>query len=658
MTESFRKSDVFSLDYYINHEQLVMAMEILAPAGSPEGLVAAIKGGCDAVYLAGKSFGARAFADNFTDQELEGAVNYAHDHGVKVNVTVNTLIKNSEMEEAVAFVQYLKDIGADAVIIQDIGLLKAIKNIPIKKHASTQMAIHSKAGLQWCAENGLDRAILARELTFDEIAEIVKDSPIETEVFVQGAMCYCQSGGCLFSSIVGGRSGNRGECAQPCRKKYEADDRMGYILSNADMYCIDYLGKLRDIGITSVKIEGRMRSEAYAYLASRAYSLANKNPEDPELEKVTGLLKTVFNRGFCHGYMEGVSSLVQSTYPDNRGLFIKKVKVKNKKFSVDGTDLHMGDGISLFDGDMKVGGFKILSSGTDVTSPFKINDGTYDVYRTYDPRIDEVKNLVGRPPKLTGSTKRSAVKVSAPKIEREKNPSKLSFYVSTLKVLDVVLPYADRVYYDGKDFEEAYARCKENNVECVMYLPRFSYSENIPENKEIPVMVHNMGQFEAAKGHRIYGSYFANMFNSYFPDIMYQTTISVELSKAEIKDLVSRYPGKVEIMAFGRIELMVTRDPHLKNGSIKDDKGYSFPVYRDRTGFAHILNSSDLMLVNYLSDLEKAGVDSFGIDLRKRPAELASLVCKAFAERDLQYNEEIRRLCGGTLNTGHYLRGV
>ena len=177
-------------------------MEILAPAGSPEGLVAAIKGGCDAVYLAGKSFGARAFASNFTDQELEGAIKYAHEHGVKVNVTVNTLIKNSEMEEAVQFVQFLKDIGADAVIIQDIGLLKAIKDIPIKKHASTQMAVHSRAGLQWCADNGMDRVILARELTFDEIADVIKDSPIETEVFVQGAMCYCQSGGCLFSSIV------------------------------------------------------------------------------------------------------------------------------------------------------------------------------------------------------------------------------------------------------------------------------------------------------------------------------------------------------------------------------------------------------------------------------------------------------------------------
>ncbi|MBQ6547602.1 MAG: U32 family peptidase, partial [Candidatus Methanomethylophilaceae archaeon] len=561
-------------------------MDILAPAGSPEGLIAAIKGGCDAVYLAGKSFGARAFANNFTDQELEGAVNYAHEHGVKVNVTVNTLIKDSEMEDAVSFVQYLKDIGADAIIIQDLGLLKAIQHIPIKKHASTQMAIHSRAGLEWCAKNGLDRAILARELTLEEIEDIVKDSPIETEVFVQGAMCYCQSGGCLFSSIVGGRSGNRGECAQPCRKRYESPDRTGYLLSNADMFCIDYLQKLDELGVSCVKIEGRMRSEAYAYLASKAYSTAYKDPDSKDLERTIKLLKTVFNRGFCHGYMDGVSSLVQSTYPDNRGMFMGNVKVRNKRFSIEGTDIHQRDGISLYDGDTKIGGFKILTEGTTVTSPFAIPDGRYDVYRTYDPRIDEVKNLIGRPPKLTGETKRSHVKVPMPHADRKRTEAELSFYVSTIKVLNTVLPYADRIYYDGKDWEQAKDICEEKGKEFVYVMPRFSPKEDVPDDKNIAVMVHNAGQAEACCGHRVYGSYLCNMFNSFFPDMMHQTTLSVELSKHEIKELLTRYSGRVEIMMFGRIELMLTRDPHLKSGYIKDEKGYSFPVYRDRTGYA------------------------------------------------------------------------
>lgn len=633
-------------------------MDILAPAGSPEGLIAAIKGGCDAVYLAGKSFGARAFANNFTDQELEGAVNYAHEHGVKVNVTVNTLIKDSEMEDAVSFVQYLKDIGADAIIIQDLGLLKAIQHIPIKKHASTQMAIHSRAGLEWCAKNGLDRAILARELTLEEIEDIVKDSPIETEVFVQGAMCYCQSGGCLFSSIVGGRSGNRGECAQPCRKRYESPDRTGYLLSNADMFCIDYLQKLDELGVSCVKIEGRMRSEAYAYLASKAYSTAYKDPDSKDLERTIKLLKTVFNRGFCHGYMDGVSSLVQSTYPDNRGMFMGNVKVRNKRFSIEGTDIHQRDGISLYDGDTKIGGFKILTEGTTVTSPFAIPDGRYDVYRTYDPRIDEVKNLIGRPPKLTGETKRSHVKVPMPHADRKRTEAELSFYVSTIKVLNTVLPYADRIYYDGKDWEQAKDICEEKGKEFVYVMPRFSPKEDVPDDKNIAVMVHNAGQAEACCGHRVYGSYLCNMFNSFFPDMMHQTTLSVELSKHEIKELLTRYSGRVEIMMFGRIELMLTRDPHLKSGYIKDEKGYSFPVYRDRTGYAHILNSSDLMLLNYVDDLERAGVNSFGIDLRKRPAELAELVAKAFSEKEQSYLPEIKEMCGGILNTGHYLRGV
>ena len=171
-------------------------------------------------------------------------------------------------------------------------------------------------------------------------------------------------------------------------------------------------------------------------------------------------------------------------------------------------------------------------------------------------------------------------------------------------------------------------------------------------------MVHNAGQAEACKGHRIYGSYLCNMFNSLFPELAYQTTLSVELSKHEIKEVLSRYNGRLEVMMFGRIELMLTRDPHLKSGYIKDEKGYSFPVYRDRNGYAHILNSSDLMLLNYVDDLERAGVDSFGIDLRKRPAELAGLVAKAFYKKDQSYVPEIKEMCGGILNTGHYLRGV
>ena len=386
-------------------------VEILSPVGSPDSLAAAVKGGCDAVYLAGKSFGARAFAGNFSDRQLEGAVGYAHDNGVKVHVTVNTLIKNSEMEEAVSFVRFLRDIGADAVIVQDLGLLKNLYNIDIAKHASTQMQIHSLEGLKWCSENGLDRAVLARELTMDELSRIVPESPIETEVFIQGALCYCMSGGCMLSSFIGGRSGNRGSCAQPCRKRYERDGKAGYLMSSADIYGIDYIGKLRDIGVTSLKIEGRMRSPAYTYLASKAYSMAEDGIDGEEYDETLELLRTVFNRGTCHGYFDGVKSPVQSLYPDNRGFFIADVRIEDKTIVTEFDEpVGLKDGLSIFDGDRKVGGFKVMDLHP-IHVPFKIPDGDYQIYRTYDPRIDVIKNEIGNTPKLNGDTQRTPVKL-------------------------------------------------------------------------------------------------------------------------------------------------------------------------------------------------------------------------------------------------------
>ena len=346
-------------------------MEILSPAGNPDGLAAAVRGGCDAVYLAGKDFGARAFAGNFTDRQLEGAVNYAHDHGVKVHVTVNTSLKNQEMSDAVTFVRFLKDIGADAVLVQDLGLMRCIQGIDIPKHASTQMGIHSLKGLEWCAENGFDRAVLARELTMDELSQIVPDSPIETEVFIQGALCYCMSGGCLMSSFMGGRSGNRGSCAQPCRKRYTSENGSGYLLSCADIFGVDHIERLRDLGVTSLKIEGRMRSPAYAYLSAKVYSMAEDGDFSDEYHEYLKLLRTVFNRGTCPGYLDGVVSPVQSLYPDNRGFHLGDVKIRDRSFTWDGEEsIGLKDGISIFDGDEKVGGFKVTETDP-IRIPFK-----------------------------------------------------------------------------------------------------------------------------------------------------------------------------------------------------------------------------------------------------------------------------------------------
>ena len=250
-------------------------VEILAPAGSKEAFAAALKAGADAVYLGGKAFGARSSAANFSDGELDFAVKMAHENGMKVYVTVNTLIKDSEMKEAFSFVSFLDSIGADAVIVQDRGLASLVKkelSIPI--HASTQMGLHSKDDLLWAEKIGFERAILSRELSLEEIKALRKETSIGLEVFVHGALCYAFSGQCLFSSAVGGRSGNRGMCAQPCRKQYTLGKETSFMLSTADLFCADSLPDLIDAGVGSVKIEGRLRSPVYVYLATKLYKTA------------------------------------------------------------------------------------------------------------------------------------------------------------------------------------------------------------------------------------------------------------------------------------------------------------------------------------------------------------------------------------------------
>jgi len=627
-------------------------MEILAPVGSREALAAAIEGGADSVYLGGKRFGARKFSDNFDNVQLEGAVNYAHDNNVKVYVTVNTLIKNSEMADAIAFVKYLKDIGADAVIVQDLGLLRTIGRVDIPKHASTQMGIHSRKGLEWCHENGIDRAILAREMTLDEIEHVVKDSPIETEVFVQGALCYSMSGGCLFSSIVGGRSGNRGECAQPCRKKYSTGNREGYILNAADLYCIDHFRRLEDMGVTSVKIEGRMRSPVHTYLTSKIYSMVRRNEFTKELDKMKYLLMTIFNRGYSTGYMDGMKKIVQSAYPDNRGFFIANVNIKNKKFDATDLDINIRDGLSIFKREDKIGGFKV--SSRKVAVPFDIPDGHYEIYRTYDPRIDEIKNKIPKVQIPSGARKLEPATFEPKITPRTKRKSELSFYVSSLKVLNEIIGYADRIYFEmTDDLSAAAAVCNEHNKEMVTILPRFSPADEAVEG---PIMIHNPGQMKISGG-AVYGSYHMNMFNSMFPSGLRQVTLSPELSKKEIRIICDRYPGRLEQMVFGRTELMVTRDPEMSNCMLTDERGYQFPVYRDARGLSHVLNSADLMLLDRVSELEEFGIDSLGIDLRKRPPEFSLKIAEAFFERDTDERDELSDMCGSTTR-GHWMRGI
>jgi putative protease len=366
------------------------------------------------------------------------------------------------------------------------------------------------------------------------------------------------------------------------------------------------------------------------------------------------LLMTIFNRGYGTGYMDGVKNVVQSVFPDNRGQFIASVEIKDKRFDAAGTDIGIKDGISIFRGEEKIGGLKVTGKGR-ITVPFAIRDGIYEVYRTYDPRIDEIKNIFSDVPKFTGTAVPGIGKYEPKVVPRGKSEPELSFYVSSIKVLDSVVKYADRIYFEmNSETNEATKICEKNNIEMVTILPRFfsPFDIHVPGN----AMIHNPGQMGAAEHSKIFGSYHINMFNSMFP-VLDQTTLSVELSKREIKDICDRYKGRLEQMVFGRIELMVTRDPEMRSGVLTDEKGYEFPVYRDEHGLSHILNSADLVLLDHIEELSSMGIDSLGIDVRKRPSEVASKVAKAFYDRDVTKKVEIATLCGN-VTQGHYLRGV
>lgn len=281
-------------------------MEVLAPAGGPEALRAAVFSGADAVYLGGPAFGARAHAKNFSLEELSEAVRFCHGRDVRVHVTVNTLLKDSELPEALALVSRLCQIGVDAVLVQDMGLFAALRDrapeLPL--HASTQMSLHTPGGARLLYELGAERVVLARELSLAEIREISAACPVELEAFVHGALCMSLSGQCYFSAMLGGRSGNRGMCAQPCRLPFAAPGGTGHDLSLKDLSFFRELEQLREAGVCSAKIEGRMKRPEYVAAAVSACRRAADG--EPVPEALTKNLEAVFSRsGFTDGYLTG-----------------------------------------------------------------------------------------------------------------------------------------------------------------------------------------------------------------------------------------------------------------------------------------------------------------------------------------------------------------
>jgi len=393
-------------------------LEILSPAGSMDSLKAAINAGCDAMYIGGTSFGARASANNLVEDDMLRAIDYAHVHGKNLFLTVNTLVKEQELEEQLYdyLYQYYKH-GIDALIVQDLGVLRFVhRHFPdVPKHASTQMTITMANGANELKKYGVNRLVTSRELSLAEIRAIRENTDLEIESFVHGALCYSFSGQCLMSSMIGGRSGNRGRCAQTCRMQYKvkdgdkiiSQDEHSYVLSPKDQCTIDLIPEIVEAGVNSFKIEGRMKRPEYAAGVTYAYRKyldyyleygkekfkEFANDKNPEYRKDMMMLKDLYNRGgFNSGYYENHNgkTMMSMDRPNHSGVCVGKVKsVQGISASIQLTeDVNAQDILEFRQADQPLYDFTVKNDakkGTTLTTNFmrgsKISVGNL-VYRT------------------------------------------------------------------------------------------------------------------------------------------------------------------------------------------------------------------------------------------------------------------------------------
>ena len=590
-------------------------LELLSPAGSPEAVIAAVQNGADAVYLGMGDFNARRGAKNFTNEEFEKAVTYCRVRGCKVYVTLNTLVNDREMGAAVDAARLASECGADGIIIQDLGLISAIRralpDIPL--HASTQMSIHNLAGVQAAAEMGLTRAVLARELSLEEITYITKNAPIETEIFVHGALCFCHSGQCYMSSLIGRRSGNRGMCAQPCRMQYSLGGRMDdYPMSLKDNCLVDRLREIEEAGVACIKIEGRMKRPEYTAIVTGIYSKALREHRQPTPEEMTMLTKAFSRQGFTQGYFNGdkkdmfgvrgepeegtekIFTVARRAYADGELRRVpvhfytvaeKGERIKAIAFDDDGHKAVTYGPVpekakrqGLTDGYLVEQMFK--TGGTPyncVENKAKTDPGLYlaaaEINELRRKLISELSAQRSAPP-----TRRSLDLPAPPKNVPTVADPKLIIQVRTAEQLTKELADLRPAYiYVPAMIMAAEPKLVLPFVEKgsvpVVVLPRIV---NDAQMKEVyatlqklfdygvnEALVGNLGQVVMARraGMKLRGDFGLNAFNSYTLEMLNEmgflsATASFELRIAQIKDMAK--PLDTELIIYGRLPLMVS----------------------------------------------------------------------------------------------------
>lgn len=640
--------------------------ELLLPAGNEECLRAAVNNGADAVYIGLNRFNARENASNFDENSLSSAVKYCHERDVKVYVTFNTLVKNHELNQYFGMISAAYSAGADAIIIQDPCFIPLIrKNFPsLPIHLSTQ----ATATNSYSVPDGVKRVILPRELSLEEIRSISKK--YETEIFVHGALCLSYSGQCLFSSMIGGRSGNRGKCAQPCRKIY--NNR--YLLSTIDLCMLEKLPELAEAGVSAFKIEGRLRSPLYVATAARIYRkyidlyCSHGNPEDGRKKFVVDkkdidALKIAFNREFTTGFAFN-ESILDPQKPMNRGLYIGTLE--KGKIILKGS-LKVGDGIGIWLDDKVIGQKieKMIKDGSHVSEAkewdvveiglkTKIESpGKMPVYKTSSSDMelflgDEIK-------KISPAKKKEIMIPEQPKIDNNDSPKIFVKVYNKKSAVSADKANADIIYYDIMREDCAEVKKSLRHSIFFVFTPRILSDEQaekiakrIDELKPDGVLVGNRGLLKLLEGYELHLDYSFNCFND-IDLACYEGTpiISPELN---FKELTSLKNKRFIALVHGDIILMTTRQK-LNVPELVDGTGAHFRVRRHEN-FTEILNSKQIGLFNRVNDYVKEGIKYFYIDDSKDPGKSVRIY-----RHVLDGNFDDTKIRKG-YTKGHFERGV
>lgn len=648
-------------------------IELLAPAGSMEALRAAVQNGANAVYLGCGSFNARQSAKNFTIQSLAEAVKYCHVRDVSVHLTLNTLVSDKEMEECVKLIRAAAECGVDAFIVQDLGVVQLCRRIApqVAVHGSTQMTVHSLPGVLLCAAWGLTRVVLSRELSREEIAYICKHSPIEIEVFGHGALCMSYSGQCYLSAAIGGRSGNRGRCAQPCRQCYGYSRRENrYPLSLKDNCMIRYLQQLQDMGVASLKLEGRMKRPEYVAVVTNVYRRA-LDGEKVTKEMMDALLAAFNRQGFTDGYY--TSSLGREMFGVRQEKGDEEQWMRQARQSYEGVENPLVDVAMHVTVRPGVSSLTVLDpQGRRCT----VLGSEPEVARTQELTAEQLQMRLSK----TGGTPYRCVRVTAdltpgltlsasginalrrdalnqltalrsrkeqrtlmplPRVQRVKGPKDAPGYTVQVttkeQITPKVLKMEPAVLYVPLHIlaeEEEFTRRLCENARVAAVLPRIVHDGQMSKLRETLRRVREYGVRQALVGNlglmlpvreaglAVRGDFGLNIYNSMAMIALQElevrsATASFEMTLPQIRDLSKNLP--IELLAYGRLPLMVTENCLIrgKNGEcachqgvtkLVDKTGAEFPVIRDGNSCRSVLlNGKKLNWLDRQKELSKLG---------------------------------------------------